>query len=99
MAADQVPTLGTVNETLTFMTGLSVTHDGVAVEWDRGWGDDTPVISVTAEGQGRKPRAFVTDKVYGELLDQNLIAGNSFRVLTDRRLHTFGHGDQEGDPQ
>lgn len=86
-----VPTLTTTEEAHALLRELAETHDWVSVFWDRGWGDSGQVaeISIIVDGNGQKPKAFVTPEVYKELRDRKLIASNSLKTYKARRVHNF----------
>jgi hypothetical protein len=88
---ETIPTLTTVFEAVVTLETLANDHDWVSVFWDRGWGDhgEKAEITVIVDGDGQKPHAHITRDVYRALVDQKLIAANSYGGYKARRLHDY----------
>ncbi|GGM52724.1 hypothetical protein ACFFX1_55390 [Dactylosporangium sucinum] len=90
-----IPTLATVTDAVEFMTVLRERYDGVAVFWDRGWGDNgeradiTVIVEIGGSSDGNVPFARLTDGVYRDLVADGLVAGDSYGGYKARRYHEF----------
>ncbi len=84
-----IETITSAAEAASLMAKLANRFDDVGVFHDRGWGSAPLEISIIVDGSGHTPIALLTEDVYGELFDQNMIGPNILHTAKVRRFHAY----------